>query len=433
MADDTRYRLRRLDDRELGLPEGPLDDPALIDRLRDALILARLLRRSLLPAVLTGTMLVAWLALELLGPRSVSGELHPAALLLAGAKENALLADEPWRLFAAILLHAGAAHFLVNAAGTWFLSQMADNVLGWARTVILFIVGGAVSFLGSALASGAPSVGASGSVYALLGGLITAALLNRRRLPKAPWPWLAGFGLLWVVLSVVFALTTHTTDNAAHAGGFVAGAVLTLAMGRRLPLFELEPAPTPLPLLTVAAACIVALAASFALSVRGMTLAADLPGPDLREVTFPGLRLPLPSRWAYGRLQDHRCQVEPGTPIAKLTSDSPLCALDPYGSVLVLGRAADVVPGVILDPSMMAENGLRSFLGSSEGDVTRRWLVLDRQWTLAFNCYAILADKYDDMLSRILGGMRLSSATAGGRPRLSVPEADPTAAPPPGT
>jgi hypothetical protein len=55
----------------------------------------------------------------------------------------------------------------------------------------------------------------------------------------------------------------------------------------------------------------------------------------------------------------------------------------------------------------MAENGLRSFLGGSEGDVTRRWLVLDRRWTLAFNCYAILADKYDGMLSRVLGGMKL--------------------------
>jgi membrane associated rhomboid family serine protease len=407
MADDDRYRVRRLDDRELGLPDDPLDGPALIDRLRDAVLLARLMRRSVLPAILTGVMLVAWLTLELLGPHSVSGDLHPAALLLGGAKEGALLAVEPWRLFAAILLHAGAAHFLVNAVGTWFLSQMADNILGWARTVILFIAGGAVSFGASALASGAPSVGASGSVYALLGGLITAALVNRRRLPKAPWSWLAGFGALWVGLSIVFALTTRTTDNAAHLGGFLAGAFLTLAMGRRLPLFEPEPGPTPMPLLAVTLACILALTASFALSVRGITLLADLPDPALRDTALPGLSLPLPSRWAYGRLRDHRCTVEPDAPLATLAADGPLCAVDPYGSVLVLGRAADVVPGVILDPSMMAENGLRSFLGGSEGDVTRRWLVLDRRWTLAFNCYAILADKYDGMLSRVLGGMKL--------------------------
>lgn len=406
---DERQKLHELDDEELGRAPREPDAAPLLEKLRDALLLARLVHRSALPAVLTGVMLIAWLALELLGPRSVSGGLHPAALLLAGAKDDALLAREPWRLLAAILLHAGPAHFLVNAAGTWFLSQLSDNVLGWARTVVLFILGGVASFGASALLSRGPSVGASGSVYALLGGLIATAVVRRRELPRAPWPWLLGFAGLWVLLSVVFAFTTATTDSAAHLGGFLAGAALTLLLGRRLPLFEPEPGPAPRAIRAIAALCIVALAASFTLSLRGMTLHADLPDPGLEESSFPGLRLPLPSRWTYGRLRDHRCVLAPEASLADLASDGPMCALDPYGSILVLGRAMDVVPGVVLDPSMMAQHGLRSFLGEAEGDISRRWLVLDRRWTLAFNCYAILADKYDGMLARIVGGMTLSA------------------------
>ncbi len=422
MGEDDRHQLQPLDDEELGLPKDRPDAPALLARLRDAILVGRLLHRSLLPAVLTGTMLVAWLAIELLGPRTVSGRLHPATLLLAGASDQALVPLEPWRLLAAILLHAGAAHFLVNAAGTWFLSQLADNVFGWARTVVIFIAGGAASFLASALASDTPSVGASGSVHALLGALIVAAVWNRRRLPAAPWPWLAGFCVLWAGLSIVFALTTRTTDNAAHLGGFLCGALLALAPGRNLPLLDPSPGPTPRPLLAIALLAIVALASAFSLSIRGVTLNADLPSPGLREVSLPGLRLPLPTSWAFGRLQDRRCVAVPGADPVALALAGPLCARDAYGSVLVLGRATEVVPGVVLDPSMTARHGLRAFLGESEGDVTRRWLVLDRRWTLAFNCYAVLAGKYDGMLSRILGGMRLS------------PEGTdaPTAAPPPG-
>ncbi len=403
----NRHQLRQLDDEELGISSVNQEANALVQRLRNAIFLTRLVRRSLLPAILTGILLIAWLTFELLAPRNGKDTMHPAALLLAGANLDVLLADQPWRLVAALLLHAGAAHFAVNATGTWFLSQMADNVLGSARTIVIFVAGGALSFAASAALSSTPSVGASGGVYALLGALITTAISRRRLLPEAPWRWLAGFAGLWIVMSVVFAITSRTTDTAAHAGGFLSGAFLSLAMGRRIPLFEPEPLPTPRPVLVLASLCLIAMAVSFAMSVRGMTMRADLTDPGLVQTSLPGLSLPLPSRWSFGRLRDHKCVSEPVVPTEELAMEGPLCATDPYGSILVLGRAVDVVPGVVLDSSMTAEYGLRSFIGESEGEVTRRWLVLDRRWTLAFNCYTLLATKYEGMLSLILGGMRL--------------------------
>ena len=88
---------------------------------------------------------------------------------------------------------------------------------------MLFSVAGAVGFLVSNLATGAPSIGASGSIFGLLASLI---VYGRRRgssmLTAQLWQW--------AILMFAMGFFMSGVNNWAHAGGFAGGWVAAEAM-----------------------------------------------------------------------------------------------------------------------------------------------------------------------------------------------------------
>ncbi|UWF77546.1 rhomboid family intramembrane serine protease [Microbacterium neungamense] len=80
---------------------------------------------------------------------------------------------EPWRLLTAMLVHAGIMHFLLNMLALWMIGRSLEPMLGRARFVALYLIGG----LGGSVAVACfdpriATVGASGGVFALLGALL---------------------------------------------------------------------------------------------------------------------------------------------------------------------------------------------------------------------------------------------------------------------
>ena len=83
-----------------------------------------------------------------------------------------------WTLLTAIYLHGGLLHIFFNLMWIRNLGPAVTEVYGPARAFVVFSIAGAVGFLLSNLASGAPSIGASGSIFGLLAALI---VYGRRR------------------------------------------------------------------------------------------------------------------------------------------------------------------------------------------------------------------------------------------------------------
>ena len=129
-----------------------------------------------------------------------------------------------WTLFTATYLHGGLLHILFNMMWVRELVPAVVSVFGTERTFVLFNVAGAVGFLASNLALGAPSIGASGAIFGLLGALV---VYGRRRgiamLTAQAWRW--------ALLLFVFGLIVPSVNNWAHAGGFVGGAVAAALVG----------------------------------------------------------------------------------------------------------------------------------------------------------------------------------------------------------
>jgi rhomboid protease GluP len=93
--------------------------------------------------------------------------------------------------------------------------------LGAARFFILFSLAGAGGYIASALMGSAFTLGASGSIFGLLGAMIA---FRRRR--GGGGDMVSQQFLRWAVILFIFGLVVPGIDNWAHGGGFVVGYLL---------------------------------------------------------------------------------------------------------------------------------------------------------------------------------------------------------------
>ena len=173
-------------------------------------------------------------------PRGLLGFLSPGtrALYQLGMTSGPVWhAGWWWTLLTAIYLHGGLLHIFFNLMWIRQLGPHVTEVYGPGRSFILFSLSGACGFLLSNLLSGAPTIGASGSIFGLLAALI---VYGRRRgismLSAQLWQW--------AVILFVLGFLLQGVNNWAHLGGFAGGWVLASLMKfdderRETPLVQL--------------------------------------------------------------------------------------------------------------------------------------------------------------------------------------------------
>jgi rhomboid protease GluP len=137
-----------------------------------------------------------------------------------------------WTLFTAIYLHGGLLHILFNVLWIRQLGPAVEELYGPGRLVVIFTVSGVVGFLASNLLGYDFTVGASGSIFGLLGAMVA---FGQKRGGTFGSMVLRQYGQ-WALLLFVLGFLMPAVNNVAHAGGFVggfaAGLVLALAEHR---------------------------------------------------------------------------------------------------------------------------------------------------------------------------------------------------------
>jgi rhomboid protease GluP len=175
--------------------------------------------------------------LVLLGAMYLAGPVVDAlvggdrVLLVLGANAGPLVIEygQWWRPLTAALLHAGLLHLLMNGWALLQLGRLCEWTFGSATTLALFVF---TALTGSALSlfNEAFSVGASGAIFGLEGGLVSFFLRHRDRLTPAGVSLLKQL-LAWSFFMLVFGFVTPNIDWRGHLGGLVGG----LAVGWVLP------------------------------------------------------------------------------------------------------------------------------------------------------------------------------------------------------
>lgn len=131
---------------------------------------------------------------------------------------------ELWRLLSAVFLHFDGAHLLANLLTLALVGPPLAHHLGAGRFLLVFVLAGVGGNVVSHVL--VPTVGlkagASGAVAGLLGALAGQTLRPEFRGRFRRWQILGALGAVYALLVGV----GPGRDNAAHAGGLIAGLVL---------------------------------------------------------------------------------------------------------------------------------------------------------------------------------------------------------------
>jgi len=155
---------------------------------------------------------------------------------------ESIRAGETWRLLTAGFLHAGLIHFGVNYMALLVLGRETEVLAHRAFVPLVFLAavlaGSAASFL---VPPDTPSVGSSGGLMGLIGFL---GVLGYRRRESVPSGFLNMVFLNVAVIAGIGLIGFGFIDNAAHAGGLLAGALLGAVF---IPTTRARPQWTPAP------------------------------------------------------------------------------------------------------------------------------------------------------------------------------------------
>ncbi|RPJ81070.1 MAG: rhomboid family intramembrane serine protease [Acidobacteria bacterium] len=172
------------------------------------------------------------LAPDEIGGRGMLGFLSPSSVSLvvfgASGAVPVFGYDRWWTVLSASWLHAGLLHILFNMLWVRDLAPAVSSLYGSSRMVIIYIISGLVgfaastfagyylAFLPSFLAGARLTVGASASIFGLLGALIYA---ERR----GAGMFIGQQAKMWAMILFLFGLFMPGIDNWAHLGGLAGG------------------------------------------------------------------------------------------------------------------------------------------------------------------------------------------------------------------
>lgn len=150
------------------------------------------------------------------------------ALFLFGASGAVpvFAAGRWWTVLSATWLHGGLLHIFFNMYWVRLLGPATVDIIGPARTIIVYVVAGVCGFLLSSVMGvvGLPlpllhgasfTIGASASIFGLLGAMVQYGRLGS--------PAIRREAVSYAAILFVFGVVMPGVDNFAHAGGFLGG------------------------------------------------------------------------------------------------------------------------------------------------------------------------------------------------------------------
>jgi len=160
----------------------------------------------------------------LLMMESNGGSTNVENLILFGAIEpyRILYQGEYHRLFTAMFLHVGFAHFIHNSLSLYIFGSRVEKYYGRINFAIIYVLGGLMGSAFSLFFTRGISAGASGAIFSLIGATTI--------MTKVRGQDLEGLGfynmLMYILVSVGFGFVTPNVDNFGHLGGFIGGIVI---------------------------------------------------------------------------------------------------------------------------------------------------------------------------------------------------------------
>ncbi len=189
-------------------------------------------------AWMTGLLIAANVIVFLLCTLAGGSE-DTGVLLRMGAVTGQLVSGgQWWRMFTAMFLHIGFLHLLSNMFSLFVIGSYMEKHFGHVRFLILYLCGGFLGYLFVWICDiltedSSLTAGASGAIFALLGGLAAATLFRRECVRDVSAPQT----ILIVLLMLFSGYSDGNISFTGHLGGLIGGFIIMIfilpTMGRK--------------------------------------------------------------------------------------------------------------------------------------------------------------------------------------------------------
>ena len=144
-------------------------------------------------------------------------------------------AGQYWRIITSCFLHAGLLHLFMNCLWLYYIGPLVEQCIGKRNMVSLFIISAMCGSIITCLVYPEPtvSVGASGGMMGLLGALGVAGVRGLAPLSINSRKSVLKYIGIIVAWNAVLGLSIPQINNAAHAAGFISGAIITEILRQR--------------------------------------------------------------------------------------------------------------------------------------------------------------------------------------------------------
>ena len=130
--------------------------------------------------------------------------------------------SQSWRLLAAMFVHIGLQHFVLNMVTLYFLGRIAEDLFGSKAFLALYLLSGLMGNIFVLVFS--PEVVAAGASTALFG--IFGAIASLRFIARSPYiQYLSQSYTSLILINILFSFMPGIS-LAGHLGGLVGGGIL---------------------------------------------------------------------------------------------------------------------------------------------------------------------------------------------------------------
>lgn len=140
-----------------------------------------------------------------------------------------------WRLVTSMFLHGSLLHIAFNMLALYQVGRLVERMFGSLRFVALYMLAGVAGSMASVLWNPqVNSVGASGAIFGIIGGLFAFMRRPDSGVPPTIMKEVRGSLSGFLLFNIAAGLIYPHTDNAAHIGGLVGGYLAGFLLARSL-------------------------------------------------------------------------------------------------------------------------------------------------------------------------------------------------------
>lgn len=134
---------------------------------------------------------------------------------------------EYYRIITSSFLHADIIHLFFNMYALYIIGTQLETYLGKVKYTTVYVFSMILASLMSITFSNTPSIGASGAVFGIMGGLLAFGYYYRVYLGTT----LKSQIIPLIVLNLIYGFSVTGIDNFSHIGGLIGGGLITMALG----------------------------------------------------------------------------------------------------------------------------------------------------------------------------------------------------------